>query len=168
MAFGRGDMTSEAEHLIKKAVLNMQVNMSVFVDQGRQGEAMYSATTNGVKVEVSPVFDLERSRPKDKYYYWNFEITLSNLGDVKIYFVSRHWIVHDENNKLYEIHGSGINGRQPSIEGKASFTHSSGCPLGTPSGKMRGVLRFIDHDRAAFDVRVPEFPFLNPHFPSGR
>jgi hypothetical protein len=30
---------------------------------------------------------------------------------------------------------------------------------------MRGVLRFLDQDRVAFDVRVPEFPFLNPEIP---
>ena len=127
---------------------------------------MYSATTNGVKVEVFPAFDAERSRPKDQYYYWNFEIAIHNLGDLKIWLVSRHWIVHDEKNKLYEIHGSGVNGRQPAVDGNSTFVHSSGCPLGTPSGRMRGVLRFFDQDRAAFDVRVPEFPFVNPKYPS--
>jgi hypothetical protein len=28
---------------------------------------------------------------------------------------------------------------------------------------MRGILRFLDQDRIAFDVRVPEFPFTNPN-----
>lgn len=127
---------------------------------------MYSATTNGVKIDVFPVYHAERSQPDKKYFYWTFEIVIHNLGDVKIYLTSRHWVVHDQANKLYEIHGSGVNGTQPAIKGRESFTHSSGCPLGTPSGRMRGVLRFIDHHRAAFDVRVPEFPFLNPTIPS--
>lgn len=127
---------------------------------------LYSATTNGVRVDVLPVYEAERSQPEKKYYYWSFEIVIHNLGDVKIYLTSRHWIVYDENNKLYEIHGSGVNGTQPIIKGLDSFTHSSGCPLQTPSGRMRGVLRFIDHHRAAFDVRVPEFPFVNPLIPS--
>ena len=126
---------------------------------------MYSATTNGVTVEVFPVYQAERSRPKDHYYYWTFDIVIHNLGDVKIYLTSRHWIVHDQKEKLYEIHGSGVNGTQPVVQGKSSFKHSSGCPLGTPSGRMRGVLRFLDQDRVAFDVRVPEFPFLNPEIP---
>jgi ApaG protein len=127
---------------------------------------MYRATTNGVTVEVFPIYQIARSQPEKKYYYWSFDIVIHNLGDVKIYLTSRHWVVHDENNKLYEIHGSGVNGTQPIIKGRDSFTHTSGCPLATPSGRMRGVLRFIDHDRAAFDVRVPEFPFLNPTIPS--
>jgi hypothetical protein len=28
---------------------------------------------------------------------------------------------------------------------------------------MRGILRFLDQDRVAFDVRVPEFLFANPN-----
>lgn len=133
---------------------------------GDPAQQMYSATTNGVKVEVFPIYQIERSQPEKRYYYWSFDIVIHNLGDVKIYLTSRHWVVHDENNKLYEIHGSGVNGTQPIIKGNDSFKHTSGCPLATPSGRMRGVLRFIDHDRAAFDVRVPEFPFLNPTIPS--
>jgi ApaG protein len=124
---------------------------------------MYSSTTSGVKVEVSPQYQEDRSRPDKKYFYWSFDITIHNLGDVKIYLTSRHWIVHDENEKLYEIHGSGVNGSQPLIKAKESFTHASGCPLATPSGRMRGILRFLDQDRIAFDVRVPEFPFTNPN-----
>jgi ApaG protein len=124
---------------------------------------MYSSTTSGVKVEVSPLYQADRSRRDEKCFYWSFDITIRNLGDVKIYLTSRHWIVHDENEKLYEIHGSGVNGAQPLIKAKESFTHASGCPLATPSGRMRGILRFLDQDRVSFDVRVPEFPFTNPH-----
>ena len=77
---------------------------SWLVRMGGTGRSyMYSATTNGVKVEVFPAFDAERSRPKDQDYDWNFEIAIHNLGDLKIWLVSRHWIVHDEKNKLYEI-----------------------------------------------------------------
>jgi ApaG protein len=100
---------------------------------------MYISTTSGVKVEVIPVYQEDRSKPEKKYYYWSFDIVIHNLGDVKIYLTSRHWIVHDENNKLYEIHGSGVNGGQPMIKAQESFTHASGCPLATPSGRMRGI-----------------------------
>ena len=124
---------------------------------------MYSSTTSGVKVDVTPVYQEDRSKPDKKYYFWSFDIVIHNLGDVKIYLTSRHWIVHDENNKLYEIHGSGVNGGQPMIKPQDSFTHASGCPLATPSGRMRGILRFLDQDRVSFDVRVPEFPFVNPN-----
>jgi len=43
-----------------------------------------------------------------------------------------------------------------------SFEYTSGCPLPTPVGSMKGSYQCIADDGTAFDVPIPEFVLSMP------
>jgi ApaG protein len=55
-------------------------------------------------------------------------------------------------------------GEQPVLEPGESFEYTSGTPLATPSGFMRGTYHMIDTlSGDPFDVVIPAFSLDSPH-----
>ena len=63
---------------------------------------------------------------------------------------------------MQEIRGIGVVGEQPLIGPGESYTYTSGCPLPTPSGFMRGQYEMVLEDGARFDAAIPLFPLDRP------
>jgi hypothetical protein len=67
------------------------------------------------------------------------------------------------------VHGEGVVGEQPVLEPGQSFEYTSGTPLPTPSGFMRGAYHMqIVGTGEAFDVEIPAFSLDSPHLPTSR
>ena len=80
-----------------------------------------------------------------------------NSGDTTAQLVSRHWIITDANQHVEEVRGPGVVGEQPRLAPGEAFEYTSGCPLPTPFGSMRGSYQCVADDGTSFDVPIPEF-----------
>lgn len=118
---------------------------------------VYEARTGDIRVTVKPSYLPDQSDPSVARYVWAYEIEVQNLGTLTVQLVSRHWIITDARGRVEEVKGAGVVGEQPILEPGEAFRYTSGCPLTTPSGAMRGTYRMVNDQGQAFDVEIPAF-----------
>ena len=90
-------------------------------------------------------------------------MTLRNEGSQTVQLISRHWIITDEENRVEEVRGPGVVGEQPVLAPGESFHYTSGCPLRTPTGSMRGSYRMVTADGESFDAEIAAFTLSEPY-----
>ena len=113
-----------------------------------------------VKVRVR--FLAEQSDPPSGVYLFAYTIRVENTGEVAAQLLSRHWIITDGNGKVEEVRGPGVVGEQPRLAPGEAFEYTSGCPLGTPYGTMRGSYQCVAADGTEFEVPIAEFILTVP------
>ena len=113
-------------------------------------------------VSVRPQFVPEHSRPDEDKFLFAYTVTIRNTGDVAAQLISRHWIITDANNKVEEVQGLGVVGEQPVLKPGEAFEYTSGCPISTPVGSMRGSYQCVAEDGTQFEAPVPEFLLSMP------
>ncbi len=118
---------------------------------------IYEARTRDIVVRVTPTYQVEQSEPEEGKWFWAYTVEIENHGVETVQLVSRHWVITDGLNRLEEVRGPGVVGEQPTLGPREAFRYSSGCPLTTPSGTMRGDYHMMTRDGDAFDVAIPEF-----------
>ena len=127
---------------------------------------MFEALTNNVLVTVMPVYIDERSAPEESRYFWAYRISIENKSPLSVQLLSRHWQIVDGIGNVEEVNGEGVVGEQPVIAAGDTYEYTSGCPLNTPSGFMRGTYQMIDEEGLEFEAEIPAFPLdlpdLNP------
>lgn len=119
--------------------------------------AMYQATTRQIVVTVMPIFLDEQSEPSEGRWVWAYRVEIENDGDVGVTLEQRYWHITDANGHVEEVSGPGVVGEQPMILPGDSFTYTSGCPLPTPSGIMRGYYSMRSEGGEIFEVQIPAF-----------
>ena len=129
--------------------------------RGQDGAA-YEARTRDIVVRVFPAYAAEESSPEQGLYLWSYTVEIENHGDEPLTLVSRKWIITDAMNRVETVEGAGVVGEQPRLEPREAFRYASGCPLGTPSGAMRGSYQMTADDGRSFDVEIPEFSLHLP------
>jgi len=60
------------------------------------------------------------------------------------------------------VRGDGVVGEQPVLKPGDSFEYTSGCPLPTPVGSMRGSYHCVADDGTTFEATIPEFVLSMP------
>ncbi len=118
---------------------------------------MYSQTTDGITVSVTPAFLEQQSDPDAGRWVWAYTIAIENNGADTVQLRSRHWRITDATGRLEEVRGPGVVGEEPVLEPGDSFTYTSGCPLPTASGFMQGTYRMEKPDGTRFDIPIPAF-----------
>jgi ApaG protein len=113
-------------------------------------------------VTASPQFIAEQSDPEADQYVFAYTITVHNTGEVTARLLSRHWVITDADGKVEEVKGDGVVGEQPLLRPGEAFRYTSGCPLETPVGSMRGTYHCVAEDGTHFDATVPEFVLSGP------
>jgi ApaG protein len=113
-------------------------------------------------VSVRPQFVPEHSRPDEDKFLFAYTVTIRNTGDVAAQLISRHWIITDANNKVEEVQGLGVVGEQPTLKPGEAFEYTSGCPIATPVGSMRGSYQCVAEDGTQFEAPIPEFLLSMP------
>ena len=113
-------------------------------------------------VSVVPQFVPEQSAPDEDRYLFAYTVTVRNTGEVTAKLMARHWIITDADGKVEEVRGPGVVGEQPVLRPGESFQYTSGCPLETPVGSMRGEYQCVAEDGTAFDAKIPEFILSMP------
>lgn len=124
---------------------------------------MYSDTTRQIRVIVEPTYLPEQSQPAAGHFVWAYQVRIENLGQETVRLRSRHWMITDALGRLQEVRGAGVVGEQPLLHPGEYFTYTSGTPLSTPSGIMRGTYGMETADGERFDIAIPAFSLDSPH-----
>jgi ApaG protein len=119
------------------------------------------AVTNNVRVEVEAHYAPEDSQPFQWFFHYTVRIT--NEGDAVVQLISRHWIITDACGHVDEVKGPGVVGEQPVLGPGESFQYTSGCPLKTSSGLMRGTYQMVTDEGDHFDVEIAPFALHEPY-----
>lgn len=118
---------------------------------------MYSATTDGFTVTVTPTYLEDQSQPEAERWVWAYKVEIINGSEMTAQLRSRYWHILDANGRVQEVRGPGVVGEEPLLTPGDSFTYTSGCPLPTPSGFMRGYYRMQRPDGSYFEIEIPAF-----------
>lgn len=119
--------------------------------------------TRGIRVSVETQYDPTRSSPQQSQWFFLYTIRITNEGSVTAQLMTRHWIITDATGHVEEVKGPGVVGEQPVLAQGQSFEYTSGCPLTTPFGSMRGSYQMTAADGEQFDAEIAEFILREPH-----
>lgn len=125
-------------------------------------EPTYEHTTERVHIRVRPQYDPARSDADAGRHVWLYTVDITNTGSAPVRLLARHWIITDAAGHTEEVQGPGVVGETPLIKPGETFTYTSGCPLATTSGMMRGTYQMVRADGASFDAVVPAFSLDAP------
>ncbi|WP_137127116.1 Co2+/Mg2+ efflux protein ApaG [Roseomonas sp. HF4] len=129
----------------------------------------FSATTRGIRVTVRAFYLADQSEPDQGQYVWAYRVEIANTGPEAVRLLRRTWQITDGLGRTQTIHGAGVIGETPVLEPGERFEYTSGTPLPTASGFMRGSYHMVVQDSGeGFDVAIPAFSLDSPHQPSGR
>lgn len=129
------------------------------------GVMTFEAETAGVRIAVQSYFLEEQSDEDEAQFVWAYRIKIINESSVTIQLLNRHWIITDANGKVQEVQGEGVIGEQPVISPGQWFAYTSGTPLTTSSGFMRGSYEMQDENGDHFFVEIPTFSLDSPYYP---
>ncbi len=121
------------------------------------------ATTRSIRVRVKSVYDPRRSRPFQDQWFFLYTIRISNEGGETVQLLTRHWIIRDAAGHIEEVRGPGVVGEQPVLAPGEAFEYTSGCPLTTPFGTMKGTFQMVTDGGEQFDVEIAEFELSEPY-----
>ena len=77
--------------------------------------------------------------------------------------MSRHWVATDACGRTEEVKGPGVVGEQPVLSPGESFQYTSGWPLKTSAGVLRGTYQMVDENGRQFDVEIAPFALQEPY-----
>lgn len=121
------------------------------------------AVTEGIRVDVRSQYLADQSMPRQQRYVFAYTVRVRNEGTEPASLRSRHWVITDGNDKVEEVRGPGVIGRQPSLSPGEEFEYSSGCVLTTPRGEMHGEYQMVRQDGRSFDAAIAPFALVLPH-----
>jgi len=121
------------------------------------------AVTNHVRVEVESQYAPEHSQPFQHQWFFYYTVRITNEGEETVQLLSRHWIITDASGHTEEVRGPGVVGEQPVLGPGESFQYTSGCPLSTSTGVMKGAYQMITPDGRRFDVEIAPFALHEPY-----
>jgi ApaG protein len=127
-----------------------------------RGPSGSEAVTNGVRVRVRARYAPEHSQPHLNRWFFLYTVEIANEGEETVQLVSRHWIIADATQRVEEVRGEGVVGEQPVLEPGEAFEYTSGCPLATPFGSMRGSYQMVTAGGARFDAEIARFELAEP------
>lgn len=121
------------------------------------------AVTNNVRVEVEAQYAPEHSQPFQSHWFFYYTIRITNEGDETVQLLSRHWIATDATGEIAEVKGPGVVGEQPVLAPGETFQYTSGWPLKTSNGILRGTYQMVDESGGHFDVEIAPFVLREPY-----
>lgn len=123
---------------------------------------MFTCTTCEITVTVTPSYLEGQSEPESGRWAFAYQVEISNGSGDAVRLRSRYWHITDATGRVQEVRGPGVVGEEPLLSPGDSFTYTSGCPLPTPSGFMRGHYIFERVDGSMFQVAIPPFALDMP------
>ena len=124
---------------------------------------MYSKTTNGVTVTVTPYFLDDQSSTQESHFVWAYQVNIKNAGHSSIKLNHRNWLIIDANGKVINVQGEGVVGEFPTIEPGQSFEYTSGTPLKTNNGIMQGFYLVSQDNGEKLKIDIPAFSLDSPY-----
>lgn len=132
-----------------------------------KGQPLHASTseavTNSVRVEVESQYAPEHSQPFQNHWFFYYTVRITNEGDKPVQLLSRHWLITDACGHTDEVKGPGVVGEQPVLAPGETFQYTSGCPLKTSGGIMRGTYQMVDTGGGHFDIEIAAFALHEPY-----
>ena len=120
------------------------------------------AVTRGVRVQVESRYSASHSQPQFKRWFFLYKVKITNESKKAVRLISRHWIIEDADGRREDVRGPGVVGEQPVLSPGESFEYTSGCPLTTPFGSMRGTYQMTTDGGELFDADIAPFTLSEP------
>ena len=129
----------------------------------------YEAETHGVNVQVVTSYIREHSRLRRRAASGPARIRIEKgtRARTRSSLVSRHWVITDAQGRVEEVTGPGVVGEQPILKPGEVHSYTSGCPLPTSSGWMRGAYHMSVVGGEPFDAQIPAFSLDLPTCSAG-
>jgi len=124
---------------------------------------MYSKTTKGITVTVTPYFLDDQSSPQECHYVWAYQVNIKNSSSNTIKLNRRNWVIIDANGKIINIQGEGVVGEFPILHPGESFEYTSGTPLKTTNGFMQGFYLMSQNNGDQLKIDIPTFSLDSPY-----
>jgi ApaG protein len=125
-----------------------------------------SAAARAIRVSVRTTYLPDQSEPEGRQHVWAYRVRIENTGAERVQLLKRTWLITDAEGRTQRVHGEGVVGEQPVLGPGEHFEYTSGTPLATPSGFMRGQYHMIvSATGEAFDVDIPAFSLDSPGAP---
>ncbi len=124
---------------------------------------MYSAVTREIRVQVEPIYLDEQSEPDNGQFVWAYRVQIGNEGIEAVQLLTRYWHITDGMGRIQEVRGAGVVGEQPILKPGDTYEYTSGTPLPTPSGIMKGTYQMKTPDGEKFDIEIPAFSLDCPY-----
>lgn len=115
------------------------------------------AITRGVRVSVTARYSPEYSDHSRRKWFFLYTIRITNEGSRTVQLLNRHWVITDANGEVEEVRGPGVVGQQPVLKHGESFEYTSGCPLETAFGSMKGSYEMQVDGGETFNADVAGF-----------
>jgi len=115
------------------------------------------AVTHDIRVEVLSQYSPENSQPHQDVWVFQYTVRITNQGSDTVQLISRHWIITDAYERVEQVRGPGVVGKQPVLAPGESFQYSSWCPLKTPTGSMHGTYQIEGSSGEQFDIKIAPF-----------
>ena len=122
-----------------------------------KAQSPHEPILHDVRVSVQTQYMVTRSNPGRGLHFYAYTITITNAGNVPCQLLSRHWIITDGAGREEEVRGPGVVGQQPRLAPGESFSYTSGCPLQTTMGSMRGSYQMRDALGNEFEATIEPF-----------
>ena len=125
---------------------------------------MYTKTTAGIKVSISPVYAESNSAEKLSHI-WLYHVLIENHGEKALQLISRHWNITVALGMEEEVQGEGVIGKQPILHANEMFEYSSYVTLNTETGMMGGkyIMEVVESPGEMIEVEVPLFALETPY-----
>lgn len=117
----------------------------------------YIATTEGIKVQVRPVYLDGQSDVMAKKFVFAYFIRIENHGKETVQLLRRHWFITDASGEVKEVEGEGVIGKKPVILPGNAHEYNSFCILETFDGAMEGTYLMERESGEQFHVKIPRF-----------
>jgi len=123
-------------------------------------QEIYTQTTMGIRVTVTPQYLADRSDPEQGAYAYSYTVDLENLGPHPVQLKNRHWKVFSKAVQIADIKGEGVIGEQPVINPNETFRYTSWTMIPDTIGSMKGTYTFLSETGEFLDVEIPEFMLI--------
>lgn len=118
---------------------------------------------DSIKIDVTTRYLKEQSEPSAKRFAFAYTVNITNNGLETVQLLNRHWQIIDDKNRMEEVKGEGVIGKQPNIATGETFTYTSGAVLRTEVGTMQGSYEMCRADGSRFNAPIDPFLLAIPH-----
>jgi len=117
----------------------------------------YTATTQGIRITVQPVYVDGQSDVLQRKFVFAYFIRIENGSSQTVQLMRRQWFIRHSSGRIEEVEGEGVVGKQPTIRPGSSHEYNSYCVLETMEGAMEGTYLMKRENGENFRVAIPTF-----------
>ena len=117
----------------------------------------FTATTQDITISVRPVYVDSQSDVMERKFVFAYFVRIENHGRENVQLLRRHWFITHSHERVEEVEGEGVVGKQPVIPPGGAHEYNSFCILETLEGSMEGTYLMQRASGEYFRVVIPRF-----------